>query len=334
MALKLRRLSSLIIFISLTFSSCINNESEELKVNIVRFDQSLISASSNADKGCSWLTEKFPGIYDVFALNLTKIGDCKTNPEGLNKFTSNEFISSLYSASDSIYKEMDWADSDFSRAFHRIGENFRDYPIPTVYTVISGSRFPGALLNDSTLLIGLDLYLGANSKFYEGFEDYTKRRYIKEHIVPNSIAVIAEDIMFLSGIEEPANGTILENIIYHGKRIALMETFLPETEDSLLIGYSQAEVRWCNSSAGDIWAFMVDRELLYNRENINMQRIVGDGPFTPGMPEDSPGKIGQWVGWQIVSQLIDKKGKELSIKELLKMPAQTVLEESGYRPKR
>ena len=57
-----------------------------------------------------------------------------------------------------------------------------------------------------------------------------------------------------------------------------------------------------------------------------------DGPFTKGFDADAPARLGEWVGWQIVSAYMEKN-KEVSLKELLQInDSQKILNQSGYKP--
>jgi hypothetical protein len=55
--------------------------------------------------------------------------------------------------------------------------------------------------------------------------------------------------------------------------------------------------------------------------------------MTAGMPEQAPGNVGSWVGWQIVNQYMENTVDELSLKELLATPPATILAKSNYKPK-
>ena len=59
-----------------------------------------------------------------------------------------------------------------------------------------------------------------------------------------------------------------------------------------------------------------------------------DGPSATGMPPESPGNIGAWLGLQIVEAYM-KQHPEKTLKELITEPidAQRFLMESKYKPK-
>ena len=50
------------------------------------------------------------------------------------------------------------------------------------------------------------------------------------------------------------------------------------------------------------------------------------------MPQESPGRIGNWVGWKIVKKYMNKHSN-VSLHELMsEKNAQQILSKSGYKP--
>jgi len=60
---------------------------------------------------------------------------------------------------------------------------------------------------------------------------------------------------------------------------------------------------------------------------------VNDGPSTVGMPPESPGNVGSWVGWQIVTNYMKNAGENVTLQELLKTKPDVILAKSKYKPK-
>ncbi|MBL7746712.1 MAG: hypothetical protein JNM19_04750, partial [Chitinophagaceae bacterium] len=64
-----------------------------------------------------------------------------------------------------------------------------------------------------------------------------------------------------------------------------------------------------------------------------LQTYIGESPFTQGLSqEDSPGNIGQWIGWQIIKKYVSKN-PNLTPEELMKTEAKKILDEAKYKPK-
>ena len=59
---------------------------------------------------------------------------------------------------------------------------------------------------------------------------------------------------------------------------------------------------------------------------------MNDGPFTSEVSQDSPGRLGTWVGWRIVESYMNNN-EQVTIQQLLdNEDAQNILENSKYRP--
>ena len=48
---------------------------------------------------------------------------------------------------------------------------------------------------------------------------------------------------------------------------------------------------------------------------------------------ESPGRIGQYIGWQIVRSFMENNPK-VTVQQLIKMDAKTIFEQSKYKPKK
>ena len=53
--------------------------------------------------------------------------------------------------------------------------------------------------------------------------------------------------------------------------------------------------------------------------------MLNEGPFTIGLPEESPDRLGQYLGWKIVHDYMSKK--DISLEELIKTPYNNILQE-------
>jgi uncharacterized protein YjaZ len=109
---------------------------------------------------------------------------------------------------------------------------------------------------------------------------------------------------------------------------------LPSLHDSLKTGYSADQLKWCEQNEAKIWAFFIERKLLFSADPSEYVKYVNDGPTTSGFPPESPGKIGAWIGYRIVKAYMDKNN-DITLSGLLKeQDAVKVLEKSSYKPER
>ena len=140
---------------------------------------------------------------------------------------------------------------------------------------------------------------------------------------------IAEDLF----PDKSEGRPLIEQMIEKGKYWWLASKFLPETEDSLITGFTQKQLDWCKSNEGLIWNyFLQTNNELYSIDPDIIKNYIGDAPTTAGMPDIAPGNIGQWVGCQIVKKYAENN-PALSPALLMKTAPKKILEETKYKPK-
>ena len=111
-----------------------------------------------------------------------------------------------------------------------------------------------------------------------------------------------------------------------------MDALMPQTENNIKINYNSAQLKWCENNAEPIWFYFIDHQLLYTADTKEIIKYMGEAPFTQGFPEGSPGRIGHWVGWQIVKAYMNKN-PSTTLQQLLQINnAQELLKKSGYKP--
>jgi hypothetical protein len=335
----------LFCFILLLVSSCGNKNNlpnvSDIPVNVKvdRFDQAFFSVDTNNIKPALYkLTQQFPYFTNDFVVNV--LGVAPLNDTSITSFTAcREFISTYNSLKDSLepkFQNLDWLEKELKHGFQFIKYYFPKYQLPQkVLTYIGPFDAPAVALTPSALAIGLQLYAGKNFSFYtsvqgqEIYPKYMSRRFEPPYITINCIKTIAEDIFPDNGDNKP----LIEQMIEKGKYWYLLDKFLPETADSLKTGFSQKQLDWCNANEGLIWNFFLQTgNELYTIDPDIIKNYIGEAPNTPGMPDVSPGNIGQWVGWQIVKKYVEKNSGITPV-ELMKTSAKKIFEEAKYKPR-
>lgn len=235
---------------------------------------------------------------------------------------------------DSIYPNLDKQNAELTDAFKHIKYYFPQKQLPKVYAYFSGFQAQNAI-GDGYVGIGLDLFLGENSRFYpaliEIFPHYVSRRFTPANITPRVVEGMAREDMFP---ENEKQETMLAKMIYNGKVLYFMDQILPDAPDTLKIGYTNAQLKWCGDFKKQIWGYFLEENLLYETDAQKMQKYFGEAPFTPGLGEknESAPKLAVWTGWQIVRQYMDKHPEVTLAQLMADQDAQKILNESKYRP--
>ncbi|MEH6681390.1 MAG: gliding motility lipoprotein GldB [Sediminicola sp.] len=208
---------------------------------------------------------------------------------------------------------------------------FPQYRVPTVVTVTSDVDYNNrVILADSLLLIGLDNYLGSDHRFYVGIQKYIAAALDKEFMVGDVAGTFAKQLNPF-----PADRSFLAQMVYYGKELYLKDKLAPFLDDARKIGYSREQLQWAQDNEEEVWRYFIERELLYATDLSLGPRFLDPAPFSKFQLEldnESPGRIGRYMGWQIVRSFMGSN--EVSLSELMKLPAEELFKRSGYKPKK
>jgi hypothetical protein len=287
-------------------------------------------------QGLLELAKQYPYFINDFAVNI--LGTSPLSDTSADAFFAcRRFISGYGSVKDSLdlkFASMHSIEEGLKKGLQYIRYYFPKYNLPPkIVAYIGPFDAPGVALTRYTLAIGLQLYAGKGFPFYlssqgqELFPLYISRRFETEYIVPNCMKSLTEDLF----PDQSQGKPLIEQMIEKGKSWWLIDQLLPETADSLKTGFSQKQLNWCVSNEGQIWNFFLDQNL-FSIEPDLIKNYIGDAPYTQGMPEASPGNIGQWVGWRIVQKYASLHA-DMTPLQLMKTPAKTIFEETKYKPK-
>lgn len=130
--------------------------------------------------------------------------------------------------------------------------------------------------------------------------------------------------------------SLLAEMIYYGKELFLKDLLLPNYTDAEKIGYLPEQIAWCQENESYMWRFFIDESLLYNSDPKLPNRFINLAPFSKFYLEidnESPGRVGQWIGWQIVRSFM-KNNEKVTVQELLKMEYKDIFDRSKYKPKK
>lgn len=120
-------------------------------------------------------------------------------------------------------------------------------------------------------------------------------------------------------------------MIERGKEIYFLEKTLPFVADSLYFGFTDAQLKWCNENEAKIYGYFQQHELLFEKQLQKVLRYVTDGPFATGMPPESPGNVGTFIGYKIVKNFAENNNVTLN-EVLLTKDAQYILSKAKYKP--
>ena len=304
--------------------SCGNDDDKEKEIaqipvnlEVERFDQRF--ARANADS-LPALKRDFPFLFP------------RQYPDILWVEKMNDSIQlELNEAVAAEFPQFEETGEELERLFQHIKYYFPEKKVPKVITLTSDVDYRNRVVYaDSLLLVALDTYLGREHELYLGMQEYIKKHLQKELIVSDVAEAFAQTL-----VPRPASRSFLHHMIYYGKILALKDLLIPFKTDAQKISYLPEDLEFAENNEEQIWRYFVERELLYSSDSELQTRFLFPAPFSKfylELDNEAPPRLGQYIGWQIVRQYMDKNN--VSVEEMIKADAETIFKQSKYKPRK
>ena len=306
-------------------ASCVK-ESTDNSIKIDRFENDVLQFDKLSDDQKTVFINRYRDVLNV--LNFSIKSDSIAEIPGLIPSTP-------------IYKSFS---DDVSKQFYSIDTLAHEMAIlkESYETLFPKAAFPGiktfitpfnqsVVMTDTTLLIGLNHYLGRNHPLYEYYEEY--QRVNKE---PARIAYDVSEALLRSKFGNEYihhDNTLLSYMLYEGFILYAVQTLLDTTCKDNVTGYTKEQLDWCIQNESNIWNKIIGDDLLYSKSGIVHTKIMQAAPFVSIISMDCPGKIGRWIGLRIIESYVrNNKDKNIQLiyNDLKTKKSQTILMESRY----
>ena len=230
------------------------------------------------------------------------------------------------------FEDFGEVENSLRRFYQHVLYYFPGQHVPRIIAVTSDVDYRNRIiLTDTLLLIGLDNYLGKDHRFYEGIDRYIAEGLDRQYLISDVAGAFAKKV-----VVPPQQRTFLARMLYYGKELYLKERLIPFVSDAQKMGYTEDELAWARANEEQIWRYFIERELLYSTDNQLDARFLDPAPFSKFRLElidgESPGRVGRYIGWQIVRAFMDRNN--ISLQQLLQLPADQIFQQANYKPKK
>ncbi|WP_166384377.1 gliding motility lipoprotein GldB [Polaribacter sp. 11A2H] len=306
------------------FFSCSDKKNTQIDVSTVNVDFTTkryeVDFYNSTAKTLPALKNEFPYLFPKSfsdSLAISKIADTDEQE--------------LFAETQKLYKDISQLEVELRTLFKHVKYYNSNFKAPNVVTMISNIDYNSRVIYaDSLLFISLDVYLGKTHRFYA---DYPK--YIKENNKRENIIVDVANTMIEKQLIPFSNRSFLSKMIYEGKKLYVLDLYLPTILDQFKIGYSSEKLDWAIANEENIWKYFIEKKLLFSTETALNKRFLDNAPFSKFYLQndnDSPGRIGVWLGWQIVKSFM--QNNDVSLQELLIIDFEELFQKSNYKPKK
>ncbi len=303
-------------------------------VVLLRFDEDLMALdSAHLPEGLEQLANRYPDFLPFF---ITEIARDPTKPEqtpqeALVGFAFAPQIRSLYDSCRVVFPDLHREERALGRLAQRYAELFpQRAPLRFVVTM---TEFVGDAyaVNDSLVMIGLDMFLGEHFSGYDPqyFPQYLRRQFSREYLPVKVGLALASRI-----VGPPKQERIIDYMVNNGKILYVLDQLLPDEPEYRKMGYTEEQLAGCYANEAEVWARILELKVLYEPLTPKNQKLVMPSPSTDLVFQEAPGEIGNWIGWQIVKAYM-RRYPQMTLEQLLNFhDSQRLLELSKYKPKR
>jgi hypothetical protein len=322
--------------------SCNDNaldiDTSEIKtepIRLLRLDEDLFSINAgNIDEKTVWIKKKYGQYFEHYLMGfLVRNGTADSAyKRSVLGFVSDADVRACYNTVKTLFpgKVLEGYLPELDECVKRFRYHFPAQKVPEKWvTCLTGWNYSMAYL-DTHLVTGLDMYLGDTSRFYAmlRYPQYQTRKMNGAYLLPD----IARGWLLTEFDKAPAENTLLQHTIFFGKLFYAVNALLPDAPDSVIIGYTASQIKYCNEFEKQLWKYFAEKNRLFENNMNTVRELTSDGPFTGAISKDCPPRIAMWVGWQIVRNYMHEN-PDIKLADLMKdQDAQKILNKSRYRP--
>ncbi len=305
---------------------------DQSEFEILRYEKDVFALDLNdLSSGLETLTRKY---YPEL------VADEVWNDPGMVQYITNYLqdpnVKEIYQEVEKQFSDITDFKNQLRRAFEYYLVYYPKATLPMVMTAVPGIDLntPSAYLilgENNTLILHLDMYLG---KDYANYGRFGMPKYISERCEKKFMVVDCfKKAMVYRHLPKMGANTLLDAMINEGKILYFTEMLLPETSGADIIGYNDEQMKWAQTFYGNMWNYMIEKGELYSESVDPQRRYIDEAPFTKPFGNEAPGRMGQYIGWQIVRDYMEKN-PEITLSEMMQITdANTFLAGARFKPK-
>jgi hypothetical protein len=299
-----------------------------IDLGFVNIDSSLVNAdSAELIETHHKFKTLIPEVYEYQLGYCLGIGNVEDSAfyNSISLFLKEPYIARVEQRISEKFSDLSPIKNKITDGFKHLKYHFPKGVFPKNVAFMNSFFASNAFSTEKEIGIGLERYLGKETdvikelppdKFYEWMKDGLDEKFIARDALCSWI---------MTHYVEEINGNLAEHLIRWGKIIYLTEAAFPEESDALIMRYSEEDLKWAIDQEYDIWTYLVTDKLLFKTDEKIRINMINDGPFTVGLPEKGPDRLGQFLGWRMVKKYMEIK--KISLEELLKTPYTSILSE-------
>jgi gliding motility-associated lipoprotein GldB len=237
----------------------------------------------------------------------------------------------LFNKSQVVFNNLTTEKDQIKDLFKHVKYYHNSFKSPKIITLITNLDYENKIIYaDSLLFVSVDMYLGKSSEIYQNFPVYLSQNFDKSHLVVDMAEVISKRYFIPSKKRQ-----FIDLMINEGKKMYMVDCYLPSISNAKKIGYSPDKFEWVAANESQLWKYFIENKLLFSTDPKLYTRFIANAPFSKfyiDIDKESPGRIGVWLGWQIVRSYMNNNN--VTLQQLLHTNSEEIFKKSKYKPKK
>lgn len=315
----------LAVFSSLfILASCASNnldidaEDQNVLIDFIQLDSLMFKADSKERLALHQsMQSQIPDLYEYNLAYCLKFRGMQDSifTSSIQQFYSDPYINKLENRLSKQFSNTQTFKVGIIDGFKHLKYHFPKGKIPSAVVFMNSLFTANAFCTETEIGIGLERYLPIKTDVIQQLPPDQFYNWIKEGFDERYLVRDALCSWVMTHYVNEVKGNLIENCIYWGKILYLTKAALPELSDAILLRYSDKDFNWALENESQLWNYLVKDKVLFKIDERMIRNLISEGPFSVGLPEEGPDRLGQFLGYRIVQKYMEIE--QIPLNELL-----------------
>jgi len=300
----------------------------KLKIGFINMD-SILFHSNSADliTAHKEFKKSMPEIYDYALGYCLHIGDVDdtTFVNSMQLFYADPYIARLEKRIQEKFPSLENQKNEIKSGFKHLKFHIPSGKIPEQVVFMNSFFASNAFSTEKQIGIGLERYLGKQTDVIQELPPDQFYEWIRDGMDAEFLTRDALCSWIMTHYVDEVDGNLTENIIRWGKILYLTQAAFPDASAAWIMRYSEEKYQWAMDNEYEIWKYLADQKMLFKIDDRNKMNLLNEGPYTVGLPENGPDRLGQFIGFRMLQKYMEIK--KVSVEQLIQTPYTEILVE-------
>lgn len=307
----------------------IDTSNVQMDISFVDMDKAFrTSDSMELVKAVNDYKSTINDVYEYEFGHCLNIGDVSDSSvfRAVSDFLADKYIARLEQRIAEKFMDKSKSEAKITDGFTYLKAHFPKEKYPKHVVFLNSLFRSSAASFEADVAVGLEQYLGAKTdviaelptnEYYQWYKDGMDAKFLERDVLASWISA--------NHLPAPKSGSLSEFMIHWGKILYFVEAAFPKADKEIILRYTKQDYNWALENEAFYWDYLVKQNLLFVLDERTKANMLHEGPFTQGLPEKGPDRLGQFLGWRMVKQYMENNS-DLTLSELKEIGYNDILQ--------